>query len=316
MEFSSAPAKQPLYQTTEDPHSYAALVEDWVRAIPIRLGLCPWAIRSQNQSLLNYVTCYETAPEKVARQLRVEAPKLITCTTMNNNAPPVWSTTLLICPRVPEWNDDFKAFDSFVNMCTAAATQKQNCNNKHKTSEEEQEEDMDTMDVMQQITLVSFHPRFLRWRGLPEKLHVGSIVQSYRPIKGGFQKSQEPYDATLLETCTKMFGRRKAKVQFHNDQKQYYVPNDWIVSSCFHNSSSNGDDALGPELPDNAMHRTPYPTIHLIRNEDLGRLSVRDVSRVKRINAKKMTKLGWEGVQRQKAVAAASCRNRDDEEDE
>ena len=46
------------------------------------------------------------------------------------------------------------------------------------------------------------------------------------------------------------------------------------------------------------MHRAPYPTIHLIRNEDLERLRARDVSRVKRNNARRMMELGWEGVLR------------------
>ena len=44
-------------------------------------------------------------------------------------------------------------------------------------------------------------------------------------------------------------------------------------------------------LIDNLMHQTPYPTIHLIRNDDLVQLSLKDVSRVKRYNIQRMKKL-------------------------
>lgn len=42
------------------------------------------------------------------------------------------------------------------------------------------------------------------------------------------------------------------------------------------------------------MHRSPYPLIHIIVNQDLASLCMRDVSRVKRLNAQRMAKLGWE----------------------
>ena len=54
----------------------------------------------------------------------------------------------------------------------------------------------------------------------------------------------------------------------------------------------NGDVDEGPPLPDNIMHRSPQPTIHLIRNTDLATLKARDVSRVKRMNAQRMMQLG------------------------
>lgn len=44
------------------------------------------------------------------------------------------------------------------------------------------------------------------------------------------------------------------------------------------------------------MHRSPYPTIHMIVNQDLASLCIRDVSRVKRLNAQRMAKIGWEGL--------------------
>jgi hypothetical protein len=60
-------------------------------------------------------------------------------------------------------------------------------------------------------------------------------------------------------------------------------------------SSTAATPTLLP-LPDNVMHRSPYPTIHIIVNRDLASLCIRDISRVKRMNAQRMAKLGWDGV--------------------
>jgi hypothetical protein len=170
-----------------------------------------------------------------------------------------------------------------------------------------------------QVTLVPFHPNFLRWRGLPKGIHIGSVVQSYKPAFGGcgFQKSPHPCPATVIETKNPVFGLRKIRVRFHIDPRndnsneqddrsnrqqqrlEHYVPVDWLVLDRPGAGSGDGNVGhnVGDPLPDNAMHRAPYPTVHLIRNEDLGTLRARDVSRVKRKNAQKMLKLGWEGIQ-------------------
>lgn len=73
-------------------------------------------------------------------------------------------------------------------------------------------------------------------------------------------------------------------------RREQYVPTDWI-------DVPEGEEE-GEPLPDNAMHRAPYPTVHVIANADLASLRARDVSRVKRINARRMAELGWEGLER------------------
>ena len=77
-----------------------------------------------------------------------------------------------------------------------------------------------------------------------------------------------------------------------------YIPVDWIVFDDDENSINDGDEKdrdndsnnnstcqhRRQPLLDNCMHQSPYPMIHIIHNEDLVKLRVRDVSRIKRKN--------------------------------
>ena len=60
---------------------------------------------------------------------------------------PALATTLLACPDVEAWRDDFAAFDRFVT--TAEAT---------------------LSDGPMGLSLVAFHPGFARWRQLPQEV--------------------------------------------------------------------------------------------------------------------------------------------------
>lgn len=63
------------------------------------------------------------------------------------------------------------------------------------------------------------------------------------------------------------------------------VPVDWVVLE----GDNDEEHRLSrPPLPDNAMHRAPYPVVHILRTVDLEGLSVHDISRLKRRNAKRM----------------------------
>jgi hypothetical protein len=305
----------------EDYDEYAAQVQCWVQRVPIGLGLCPWAIKSAShiRRRLKYVTCEGSTPQSVARQILSEARALLLGPTGAGDGAhvhlvPDWSTTLIVCPHVAAWQNDFALFDHFVkNLATSTTQQEINIPNKEgKGRDVELEYCHDHDDMLQQITLVSFHPEFLRWRGLPPRVKVGSVVQSHRG-SSGFQKTQQTFSATLLQTHSSVFGERRSKVRFHDNGKEQFVPNDWLVFQGLDGECSNDKDdhdlLLGPPLPDNAMHRTPYPTVHLIRNSDLGTLCVRDVSRVKRINAKRIMKLGWEGMlQKAMGTTASTAR--------
>ena len=244
-------------------------VKNWTLQIPIGLGLCPWASKSHNQGNLRYVTCTFETPRDVAVYVQHEIQRLV-CRS-SDSEPPQWSTTLVICPNVNEWNESFPTFDKFV-------------------SNDIWEESEQTSD---ESTLVAFHPSCIRWHGLPDNITEGSIVQSHYGIVG--KKSVETAPATIVETCNKAFGMRKVKVRFHTAchvrRQEQYVPTDWI-------STEEGGNTQGPALPDNAMHQSPYPTIHIIRNMDLASLSIRDISRVKRKNAQRMMQLGWNGIEK------------------
>ena len=255
--------------TDDDDDQYSAEVRVWVRKVAIGLGLCPWAIKSSNGGLLRIVTCEANTSTDVANIIEKEIKSLL-----GEGTPPL-STTLIVCPHMTTWKE-FEPFDEFVQSGI-----------KQQLSDE---------DIVENVTLVAFHPQFLRWHGLPSEVGVGSTVQSHWGMIG--QKSQQTANATIIETNNKAFGLRKVKVRFHDTveglgRKEQFVPTDWID---FTNVSSSP-----PPLPDNCMHRSPYPTIHIISNQDLASTSIRDVSRVKRFNAQRMAKLGWDGLERRLA---------------
>ena len=246
--------------------------------VPIGLGLCPWAGRSLRLDRLRIVACEEMLPSDVGLFVRGEARRLTEAST------PEWSTTLVVCPHVPEWQDEFDNFDGYVR--TFKAEQKDILASKDDKSDDKF--DPNETSRLEQLTLVAFHPKFIRWRALPSNIGVGSVVHSHRGMCG-FEKSLNLYLATIIETASSCFGKRKVKVRFEDDGKEQYVPIDWLTSD-------EDDSPLpkGEQLPDNAMHRAPYSTIHLIRNADLAALCARDVSRVKRKNAQLFSKLGWD----------------------
>lgn len=261
----------------DDDDQYAQLVRKWAQRVPIGLGFCPWAVKSQRQGLVRYVTCPAKNLSGVLEHVLVEANVL--CQPQVT----ALSTTLVVCPHLVAWKNDFNAFDEFVRNLFRNHHD-HSCNG----------------DYAQEVTFVAFHPHFLRWRGLPEEITAGIVVQSHRRF--GFQKSQEPSIATVTETNSALFGQRRVKVRFHDDNKEQHIPTDWVVRQQGTSNNEIGferdeDSLLGPPLPDNAMHRAPYPTIHLIRNQDLGGLQAREVSRVKRKNAQRMMKLGWKVVE-------------------
>jgi hypothetical protein len=247
----------------------------WTERIPIGLGLCPWAMKSLSRGNLRFAVCMsERTSPQVSKQLLEEARRLVELTELENCDCDSLHTTLVICPKVDEWNESFAAFEEFVDTFWS------------QTGVTMPDGSEECSELAQHITCVAFHPKFLRWRGLPEGIEVGKTVQVHKAV-GGFQKSRELFPAIILETETKVFGRRRVRVKFQDDASTQYVPIEWCL---FVNHDIDTPNPMqGPPLPDNLMHQSPFPTIHLIRNHDLGRLRARDVSRVKRKNAQRMT---------------------------
>lgn len=256
---------------------YSSSVRQWTEMVPIGMNLCPWAKVSHREGRIKYVTCHEDiqTPEKASKIVWEEIEKLLggCCEPL-----PAWSTTLVVCPHVKTWVNDYRVFERFVRefgkeeTLNIATCQEQPIGSEQPNSEQ-----------VGAITLVPFHPQFLRWKGLPDTISNGSKILCHRGL-AGFSKSPDVYPATVIELSPKGFGRRRIRVRFHEDQtkdKEQCIPLDWVQLSELEVEER-------PILPDNAMHRAPYPVIHILRNDDLKSLTIQEISRLKRRNAKRM----------------------------
>ncbi len=251
----------------------ADAVREWTMKIPIGMGFCPWASKSHCRGLIRIVECHEIRPMDVTGFMLREIESLISPRD-DSHPPPPLSTTLVACPHVREWYD-FLPFEEFVS-----------------SGMRNQLEDENASSMMERVALVAFHPDFIRWRGLPDGMCVGGEIRShYATITG--HMSEDVVEATIIETENGIFGRRKVRVRLRDElldgiaRREQYVPIEWLV---FPDGTSQR-----PPLPDNAMHRAPYPTIHVIAKSDMESICVRGVSRVKRLNAQRIARLGWEG---------------------
>ena len=243
---------------------YSSSVREWTVRVPIGMNLCPWAKLSHKDGRIKYVTC----PAEVQTPLEASEVVWREIERLLDGSLPLWSTTLVICPHVAEWKNDYTAFERFCK----------NFGQKEGSSGEvPKSRSQNSNDTVDAITLVPFHPTFLRWRGLPETISTGSSIRCHRGL-AGFSKSPEAHDAIVADRIPRGFGRRRVRVRF-DDEIEQCVPVDWVVLS---------EREQRPPLSDNLMHRAPYPTIHILRNKDLQDLSIHDISRLKRRNAKRM----------------------------
>ena len=272
-------------------NAYIREVRTWTEKVPIGMNLCPWAKLSHKKGRIRYVVASGEAvrtPKQASDVVWKEIQRLLfvnknydkgnhNCSFKQARSHLPWSTTLVICPDVEAWRTDYKTFESFVeNLGTTIE------HHSHKTS---------VPDDTGRVTLVPFHPHFARWRGLPETIVTGSVVRCHRGL-AGFSKSPEAYSATVVDLQPPGFGKRRVRVRFHEahlegrgwGNTEQCVPVDWVVLE----EEGGADKDRWPLLPDNAMHRAPYPTIHILHNDDLQDLSIHDISRLKRRNAKRM----------------------------
>jgi len=86
-----------------------AEVRAWVLKVPIGLGLCPRAVKSQRKGLFRIVTCESELSSDVADMLETEIELIL-----RDGTPPL-STALLVCPYVDGWSE-FQSFDDFVRF--------------------------------------------------------------------------------------------------------------------------------------------------------------------------------------------------------
>jgi hypothetical protein len=228
---------------------YCTETRNWTECVPIGLRFCPWAITSKRQNRIKYISCLATDPldvfDFIINEIKILCFEELSSSSSSSSPPLPLSTTLIICPFIEEWNNDFTVFDNFVkkfwkeqnrgepkyghhDVLQVPNNDNDNDNSRDDEINNERKELMLFFQQLQnQITLVSFHPKFARWRGLPYNIKVGSIVQC-RQGMSGFIKSQEIYSAKILETSNSIFGQRRIKVQFleHGREQQQQNNND------------------------------------------------------------------------------------------
>lgn len=245
----------------------------WTNSVIVGLGLCPWATRAMDERRLRCVTCPADTPAAVECFIREEARRLCV-----EGVQPL-SNTLIICPNVEAWKD-FAAFEDWV------AWQQQGLVDDAAASQLRPEDHAS----LERCHLVTFHPKFARWHGFPPDVDpIGTRIHSYYHEEDG-QRSCETWPATVIEDDAEVVGVRRLGVEFQ-DGPEEIVPLEWTVQ----------EGSRGPLLPDNAMHRAPFPTLHLIRRADTDSLQ-QDSGGLDAIwemasrNSQHMAKIGWEGV--------------------
>lgn len=265
--------------TTQQTDEFQCAVQQWTQDVVLGLGLCPWAVTAHRRRRLLYFTCPATRTCEVTANLLEQAQRLLRHQN-DKQQDEAWWTLLFICPNVQVWNGNFAVFEEFVRTLS------------HSTGTTGTKTDsnlsiVDDAQVWEQISFVPFHPDFVRWYSLPGGIQKGSTVYAHAALPG-YQKSPQRFQATVLQTQCPAFGRRKVQVQFPHLSKPQYIPTDW----CYTTNHTTPSSGQRQPLYDNIMHQSPYPTIHLIRNDpDLKSLSLREVSRVKRRNAQHMMQL-------------------------
>ena len=261
----------------DDHDVYASSVREWTQRVPIGMNLCPWAKLSHKEGRIKYITCPvgvqtpKEASEVVWREIENLLGSSTTSDERNHSLPPL-STTLVICPHVTEWENDYTAFEGFVKKFGREESSSYGLS-KHQSNYPRHSSNA--------ITLVAFHPAFLRWRGLPESISIGCTIRCHKGL-AGFSKSPVAHTAIVVDLLPKGFGRRRIRVRFDDEGStsiEQCIPVEWVVLP---------ESEERPPLSDNLMHRAPYPTIHILRNKDLQNLTIHDISRLKRRNAKRM----------------------------
>ena len=164
-------------------NKYVIQTRQWTERVPIGLGLCPWAGRSLRSGRLRVVACDAVVSENVGVFVLEEAKQLL-CESAKAQEEE-WTTTLVVCPHVGEWHEDFACFDRYVQAL--------------KDKLANIEDGPDIGETLDQITLVAFHPNFTRWHALPRNVDVGSLVRCHRGMCG-FEKSQGVHLAKIIET--------------------------------------------------------------------------------------------------------------------
>lgn len=269
----SPPPDIPL---SKEDAAAAADVRRWLDEYIIRHHLCPWASRADEGGGLRIIVSRADTEAGVLVDLKREAKRLVKPPPPPAAPPPALATTLLVCPGVREWAEDFAQFDTFVRGATQDG-----------------------------VSLVAFHPNFARWRAAPPGTHgalaVGESVltyyweafadpkdlaaaQAYADSDGGdidvpchYLKSEKCERAVVECIDEDEVGVRNVRVRFEDpvdgdsddDQEEDAfddVPIEWLTRDT--DAAGVSLDSL-PLLADNLIHTSPVPIIHLLQGDEL-----------------------------------------------
>lgn len=252
-------------------------VQDWLDGVVLKHGLCPWAPLSLQNDGLRIVTSHASDEAAVFEDIVDESERLFRADA------PSLSTTLLACPDVEGWRDDFEAFDRFVSTAEAALR-----------------------DGPMGLSLVAFHPSFARWQQLPQEV-LASLEEGALSGEGGgaggvaeggaaagagaevwahfeeeyaagrqvlHRRSAAAERAVVLGADEASVGVRKVAIRFCDGTEQL-LPIEWVVATATAEASPPRAPAARPRLADNWLQQCPVPTVHLLRGDELAEEALR-----------------------------------------
>ncbi|CAJ1438787.1 unnamed protein product [Effrenium voratum] len=207
-----------------DQHSRA--VQRWLQDVVIGLGFCPWAAPAEEDGGIRIVTSSARNSQGVFEDVVREAEELWQPGDASR-------TTLLVCPFVEAWNQDFRYFHAFYNWYLDAG-----------------------FGLAEQgIKVVPFHPHFAFLEQGPEN---GDYVQLPGPDGQDAQAQVLERNAGKDEA-----GEFCMAVQFDSGEKGLIRHASVLAKP----SRESGEQ----DLCQNFTSRSPRPVLHLLRIPDLAR---------------------------------------------
>lgn len=209
-------------QMQETQHSRA--VRQWLKEVVIGLGFCPWASPAD----IRVVTSMSRTANEVLADLAEEAEELWRPGSSNSK------TTLVVCPHVKAWTQDFRHFHAFYTWHLDGGF---------------------AMAEPMGVKVVPFHPHFAMARAPPR---MGDTI--FVPGPDGQNARALVVDPDVGKDEA---GEFCMAVEFETGEQGL------IRHACMMAKSS--EESTDQDLEDNFTSRAPRPVLHLLRIPDLER---------------------------------------------
>eukprot|EP00435_Cladocopium_sp_Y103_P066927 s923_g29.t1 len=224
-----------------DDHS--AAVKTWLHKFIIGKNFCPWAKSASDNGGVRVVTSLATTEDGILCDLEEEVAALPSSPNVPQGVP---STTLLVCPHVPSWQD-FDAFNEFYGNALQNGV---------------------LFEENFKVKLVAFHPSFIHSPLYGPVLEVGDMLTLPTP--------EGEVVATVLDADVEADGDEAFRVHLENGEEQVisYARLAELLqdSQCetVEDADEDGEDAETEmdeqmEILENMAQRAPRPTFHLLR---------------------------------------------------